>query len=150
MTLVQLDKDPITDDFNKEQDLSDYIMLNIEKFTNEILEDEFISAEENKPILKRHNFGARGKRVDIYIIGKQFNHIVELKNPINPAANKYGIGQLLDYARELRSLTKETKLILLTTKYDTSTAKTIKHFNLPIRYVFFSKDKVMEYIKDAR
>jgi hypothetical protein len=62
--------------------------------------------------------------------------------------NRQGIGQLLDYGREF-SDTKKAKLILLTTRFDLSTALTIAHYSLPIRYIYFEKARMLEYEKKA-
>ena len=54
-------------------------------------------------------------------------------------------GQLLDYGRVyVDSIKKEVRLVLLTTYYDLSTAQTIKHYNLPIRYVYMDKERMLE------
>ena len=60
--------------------------------------------------------------------------------------NKYGIGQLLDYGREFPYPKKE--LLLITSKFCQNTAKTIKHYKLPIRYFFINKKQILEYLGD--
>ena len=51
----------------------------------------------------------------------------------------------MDYGRVyVDSIKKEVRLVLLTTYYDLSTAQTIKHYNLPIRYVYMDKERMLE------
>lgn len=64
-------------------------------------------------------------------------------NAKNTTEIRAGIGQLLDYGREYLDPKKE--LILLANMYDENTAKTIEFYNLPIRYIVFSKDKSLEF-----
>ena len=134
-----------TDDFDRESDLVDFIALNIKVFTIDILNDELVSFEIEKPINKRNQMSPRGRRIDIYIKGKSRNYIIETKNPQYYAENRYAIGQLLDYGREIDN----AELVLITTKYDLNTAKTIKHYNLPIRYIYFDKKVNAEYLRDG-
>lgn len=135
-------------DFAKEINLVEYIIDNIDLFAKDYLDDVVKSFEIDKPILKRSSFSPRGKRVDIYIVGKKSTYILETKNPTNLMENRQGIGQLLDYGREFLDPKKE--LLLITTKFDHSTALTIKHYNLPIRYIYMSKLKGMEYKGEAK
>lgn len=55
------------------------------------------------------------------------------------------IGQILDYGREFLDPKKE--LMIITTKFDRNTAKTIKHYRLPIRYIYIDKNRIMEYLE---
>lgn len=135
-----------TDDFKKEINLVDYIILNIDKFAKEILQDEIIEFETEKNIVERCCFSPRGKRVDLYIKGKKKDYIIEFKNPKYYHENRCAIGQLLDYGREFSDSKKD--LILITTKFDLDTARTIKYYNLPIRYIYLSKKHIMEYLGD--
>jgi hypothetical protein len=139
-------KDLNNNQFNKEKDLSDFITYNIEYFCNDILEDELISFEVDKTIVKQRRFGARGRRVDLYIICKNKHYIIELKNPTSLSENTAGIGQILDYGRQFPYPKKE--LILITTMFDKDTHLTIKHYNLPIRYLYFEKGRVLELLKE--
>lgn len=132
-------------DFAKEKDLQLFIGENIEQFTKEVLEDNYVSHELEKPIVKLRRFGPRGKRIDIYIKGTEQDYIVELKNPKYLSEVKSGIGQLLGYGLSF----KNAKMILVSTKFDLETGQMIKHYNLPIDYYYFSKDCVLKYQGDV-
>lgn len=133
-----------TVDFVKENNLVDYIICNIECFARDILRDTVISYEKEKPIDDFRRFGARGKRVDLYILGKRKEYIIEFKNPKYKSECRSAIGQILDYGREFSDSKKE--LIIITTFFDLDTAKTIEYYNLPIRYIYLSKKHILEYM----
>jgi hypothetical protein len=130
-----------TDEFRYESDLLGYITSNINKFCIDVLNDKLKSFESDKPIIdnvrKQHS-----KRIDLFVICENNSYIIELKNPKYESENRQAIGQLLDYGR----FSPDSLLLLITTKYDLSTAKTIKHYNLPIRYIYFEKSRIIEYI----
>jgi len=132
-------------DFAKEKDLQFFIGENIEEFTKEVLGDIYISHQMEKPTVTIRRFGPRGKRVDIYIKGKEQDYVVELKNPKHLSEVKSGIGQLLGYGLSF----KNAKMILVSTKFDLETGQMIKYYNLPIDYYYFSKDCVLKYQGDA-
>jgi len=144
------DKEVYTKDFAKEKDLTEFIVLNIEKFCKDILNDELISFEleyEMKKVILKHKkqgiCAPRGKRIDLLVLCKQNHYLIEIKRPILHLDNLRAIGQLLNYGREFIDSKKE--LVLITTKFDINTAKTIEHYNLPIRYIYMDKKKVLEY-----
>ena len=130
--------------FKKEKVLLDYIVNNIKDFVKDILGDELVSFECEKQINgKQVKLSPRQKRVDIYIVGRKSKYIIELKNPKYPSENRKAIGQLLDYGREYYR--ENIQMVLLTTLFDMDTAKTIEYYNLPIRYIYFDKDKSLEF-----
>lgn len=133
-------------DFHREKDLQDFLVVNIEKFCREILGDELVEYKEDHPFIPQM-FGPRTRRVDLYIRGKNKVYIVELKNPKNLKECRDGIGQILDYGREFPDPEKE--LLLISTKFDINTARTIKHYGIPIRYFFMSKRQFCEYMGDS-
>lgn len=139
-----------TADFKKEKDLEGYVVKNIKLFCEETLEDKLISFEINKPIKKQRRLSPRGRRMDLFVSGEKYDYIIELKNPKNLMENRQGIGQLLDYGREYADSKKEIKLFLITTAFDINTAKTIKHYKLPIRYIYFDKQRILEYKTDGK
>ena len=134
-----------TNDFKNEKELSDYTKLNIKKFTEDILEDELVSFEFEKKIVKKER-PQRHKRVDLYVIGKKGKYIIEFKNPTWNNENLNAIGQLLNYGRQFTDSKKE--LVLISTLFDEETARTIKYYNLPIRFIYFDKEKSLEYLGD--
>lgn len=134
-----------TEDFINENDLVDYIIQNIDNFAKDILQDRIINYEKEKPIKKNKRFSPRGKRIDLYIVGEKNNYIIEFKNPKYKSECRNAIGQILDYGREFSDSKKE--MIIITTYYDIDTAKTIKYYNLPIRYIYLSKRNVLEYME---
>lgn len=136
-------KDLKNNNFNKEIDLVNYIVLNIDKFVNEFLEDDLVSFEIDMPIKKATRLTPRGRRIDLFIKGKNKIYIIEAKNPKSDIDNRFAIGQILDYGREFTDSKKE--LIIITTKFDINTAKTIKYYNLPIRYIYLSKKRILEF-----
>lgn len=92
-------------------------------------------------------FQPRQPRVDFVIECEKKTHIVELKNPKNVSENRNALGQILSYSTMLDPL-GECALVIVTTKHDMLTARAIKRFNLPVRYVYFEKGCFMEYIHD--
>jgi hypothetical protein len=134
-------------DFDLEKNLIDYIILNIDKFTKDLFNDEAILFEVDMPISKQKRLAPRGRRIDLYIIGKKNTYIIETKNPNSGTESRAGIGQILDYGREFSDSKKE--LVIITTKFDISTAKTISFYNLPIRYIYMSKKRFLEYVGDS-
>lgn len=126
-------------DFGNEKELVEHIVINIDKFAKDILDDEVISFEVEKQL------SAKGRRIDLYIIGKNKTYIIEFKNPKCSTEIRASIGQLLDYGREFTDPKKE--LILISTKYDYNTQATISYYNLPIRYIYISKSIYLEAIK---
>lgn len=135
-----------SNDFKKESDLSDFIAINMSLFCEQVLGDKLISFEVDSPVCKKACFGPRGRRIDFLIVCEKHTYIVELKNPTSNTENRHAIGQLLDYGREY--LDPKKRLVLITTKYDISTARTIRHYDLPIRYIYFDKSRTMELIDD--
>ena len=126
-------------DFKTEKDLSDYINDNIKTFCTEICDDVYIAHEVDKP------FHYKGKRVDLFIECEKSLFVIELKNPRHMPANVQAIGQILDYGRRINGI-KKMQLIIITTKFCIDTAQTIKHYHLPIRYMYFSRNQCFEYI----
>ena len=137
----------INNQFETEKKLSDFIIENIKEFTKDILGDEMVSFCRDQSIQKRLKFGPRKRRVDLIVYGKNKTYIIELKNPKYKALNRYAIGQILDYGKEFLDSKKE--LVIITTFFDIDTAETISHYNLPIRYIYFQKDKSLEYLGNA-
>jgi len=133
-------------DFIKEKDLSSYIEKNIVIFCKNNLNDSYISHKVDMPVIPMTGFGPRTRRVDLYVKCSNHTYIVELKNPTNLMENRQGIGQLLDYGRELSQ--NNARLLLITTKFDINTAKTISHYRLPISYLYLSKNIILEYKGD--
>ena len=134
--------------FKLEKDLVDYIVLNIDLFAKDILDDEVVSFEVDKPINKQICFSQRGRRIDIFIVGKKKIYIIECKNAHSGTENRAAIGQILDYGREYTDSKKE--LIIITSHFDIETAKTIKHYNLPIRYIYINKKQILEFKEECK
>src|SRR3990167_1860061 len=130
-------------DFKKESDLVGFVCRNINDFARIYLKDEVVSYEVDKPISAQRFLSPRGRRIDLFIEGKNGIYIIEAKNAENTTEIRYAIGQLLDYGREYNNLNKE--LILLSNLYDSNTIKTIKFYNLPIRYLVFNKKQGLEF-----
>ena len=126
-------------DFKTERELSGYISDNIETFCAEICDDRYISHATDKA------FHHKGRRIDLFIECEKSLFVIELKNPRHMNENVRAIGQILDYARRIKEH-KKTQLIIITTKFCIDTAKTIKHYHLPIRYMYFSKTQCFEHI----
>lgn len=127
--------------FNKEKDLEMFIVNNIESFVSDFLNDTLISFEIDAPI-DRKKFWPRWRRIDLLIKWKKSIYIIELKNPSSWTENRAAIWQILDYWREYLDPKKE--LIILTTKFDINTHETIKYYNLPIRYIYIDKKRILE------
>lgn len=138
----------ISNEFKKEKNIEQWIVDNIDSFAKEILNDEIISFECDMAIEKQIRWSPRGRRIDLFIIGKKKKYIIELKNPKSGSENRAAIGQLLDYGREFSDSKKE--LIIITSKFDINTARTIKYYDLPIRYIYLDKTRFMEYLGDKK
>lgn len=134
-------------EFNRESDLSCYIETNIESFCADVLDDIYVRHEKEVQAESQMRFQPRQPRVDFVIECEKKTHIVELKNPKNVSENRNALGQILSYSTMLDPL-GECALVVVTTKHDMLTARAIKRFNLPVRYVYFEKGRFMEYIHD--
>ena len=130
--------------FKREKDLRKYIVDNIIQFTEDILDDVYISHKEEQEFSKKYHLGL-SRRVDLLIYGENNLYIVELKNPRYQSENRGAIGQLLCYGQEF--LDSKKRLVLISTKFDIHTATAIQHYKLPIRYIYFDKDKCIEFIE---
>ena len=139
-------------EFTKEKDLKKYIIDNIESFVSIAFGDELVLFEEefcfNKNMV-RGKQGRGAKKIDIMVKGKKETYLIELKNPKYKSENRSAIGQLLDYGREYYiSGGDKRSMILITTKFDLDTAKTIRYYDLPIRYFYITKNQIMEYLRE--
>lgn len=130
------------EDFEKEKDLVEFICINIKSFVTDILDDKLLSFEINKPIETKLELAPRSKEIDLFIKGVKNTYIIEAKRPRNSTSMRSAIGQILDYGREITDPKK--KLIIISTWFDYDTMETIKHYNLPIRYMYISKENLME------
>lgn len=126
-----------------EKELVNYVAENIELFAKDILDDTIISFEIDMPIEKQISLAPRGRRIDLYIKGRKQDYIIEFKNPTSGTESRAAIGQILDYGREFAG--RNTELLIVTSYFDINTAKTIKFYNLPIRYVYLSTKYSLEY-----
>lgn len=131
--------------FINEKEVEEYLCTNIESFCSEILKDKYICHSKQLNIGNRtyRKYGA--KRVDVYIECENFNYIVEVKHPNNKCEMISAIGQILNYGRIKTDSKKETKLIVLTTMYDSDFYETIEHYNLPIILMEISKERLVVY-----
>lgn len=140
--------DLMNSDFDKEKDLSKYICSNIELFCRDVLSDTYVSHEEEVQVKKQVIFQPRQPRIDLKIICKNSTYLIELKNPKYQSENRAALGQLLCYSTILDE-SRESEMVLVSTKFDMLSAKTIQRFNLPIRYIYFEKSRFMEYLYDS-
>ncbi len=138
-----------TAEFESENELVEYIVQNIEMFCEDVLRDKLVSFECEHGVKTRQSRGLlpRERWCDLYIVCKSQVYVIEVKNPRFLSENRKGIGQLLDYGREFLHA-KKGAMILLTTLFDIHTARTIKYYNLPIRYIYFEKGRMLEYGRD--
>ena len=134
-----------TDDFKSEKLLKKFITENLTWFCKETLNDKLIRYAVEKPLNKRYKRYQQPKRADIYVECEKTKAIIELKNPKCSYDNRAAIGQLLDYGRELYCGNKGD-LILVTTMFDQDTASTIVYYNLPIKYVYLDKKRIISYV----
>ncbi len=138
-----------TNDFRNEKHLTQFIDENIKRVVKTVFGYTYIShkTEAEIGIIQKRKGGIRprGRRVDFLIKCSEKTLLVETKCPFYLRENTAAIGQLLDYGREFLDPKKE--LILLTTKFCPSTAKTIEFYNLPIRYIFMDMSKSLEFKK---
>ena len=131
--------------FDKEKTLCDYIERHIENFCRDILEDKYISYQTEVQKKSQEYFMPREPRVDFVIQCEKKQYLIEIKNPKNISENRNALGQILCYSA-LFEEEKPYQLIIITTKFDHLTAKTIKNFDLPIRYIYFERNMCMEYL----
>lgn len=133
-----------TNKYPKEKDLQDSIINNIQSFCNIILEDEYITHQTEYNVKRQSLYGPRPPRVDIYIQCKNYNYIIEVKNPLNKTENIASIGQILNYGRKLDP---KAKLVIVTSYFDIDVATTIKYYNLPIKYIFIDNNVCLEFLR---
>lgn len=123
-----------------------YIIGGIEKFTKEVLGDEYIAHREEYQFgdldAKRDVFS---ERVDLYIQGQDKEYLIELKAANRRLVSRHAIGQLLAYGLEYGK--SKTDLCLVTGKFDKHTADIIIKYSLPIRYICLMEDGVYEFKK---
>lgn len=129
-------------DFKSENELRDFIVRNIDNVCKDFYNDKVINYKIDFPIQKQLKFSPRKRRIDLVIFGKKSNYLIELKNPRFGTESRAAIGQILDYGREFLNY----KLSIITSKFDINTAKTIKYYNLPIRYIYTNKKQCAEFL----
>lgn len=132
-------------DFSKEKDFVHFVTSNVFSFVRLLFNDEVISFETEYNLDKQYKLYPRGRRIDLFIVGRKKKYVIEAKNPKFGTESRAAIGQILDYGRELND--KNIELVIITTHFDINTAKTIKYYNLPIRYVYLSKKFFVEYLR---
>ena len=125
--------------FMDEGTLRQLITSHIVEFTREILGDHLVDYHEEYPL----GGGQCSPRVDLFVQGKAFNHIIELKNPNDSSKNRNGVAQLLDYGR--RFIEPNKKLWLVTTLHDLEVQKTIDYYGLPITYIYIGGKAIMKF-----
>lgn len=135
-----------SNEFETEKSLQDFLIYNIKDFMLNQFDDIVIETFTEYQFQSQLNLSPRGHRIDLFVKCENFDYLIELKNPTNKSENIYAIGQLLNYSREFDKISdSKKKLVLITTYFDLSTAETIKYFNLPIEYIFFTKNKQLLY-----
>lgn len=137
-------KETLSSDFKNEKELVKFIVCHIDDFTKILFNDSVISFETEYEIDKRHKLSPRGRRVDIFISGVKSKYLIETKCPKFGTESRAAIGQVLDYGKEFCD--ENVELVIVTTNFDIDTAKTIKYYNLPIRYIYLSKVNFVEYL----
>lgn len=129
-------------DFKNEKELKLHLSNNIKSFCSNVLDDEYINHELEYKLTKTTG-RIQSKKVDILLSCKNSKYIIELKNPKYPCENTYAIGQLLNYSRYIDGV----KLIIASTIYDFDTVRTIKHYKLPISFIYISLDEILIFQK---
>ena len=141
--IITSEYEMINKDFQKEKHLQEYIIDNIDLFCEEILNDKLISFEAEYSLRNKNRKYKRGKdRIDLFVRCEKNNYLIELKNPTYKYENSHAIGQLFNYGAIFN---KPCQLILVSTRYDFDTVNSIVKYNLPIRFIYISKSKVMEF-----
>lgn len=130
--------------FRREKDLRNYIIHNIVQFTTDVLEDKYVY-HETEYMRTKHNWVGLSRRIDLIVQGVNKLYIIELKNPRYQSENRGAIGQLLCYGYEFLDPKKE--LVLISTKFDIHTALAIQKYSIPIRYIYFDRDKCLEFLE---
>lgn len=137
-------KETLSSDFKNEKELVDFISCHIDDFTRLLFNDSVVSFEREYELNKRYKLSARGRRIDIFISGLKSKYLIETKCPKFGTESRAAIGQILDYGKEFKD--EKVELVIVTTNFDIDTAKTIKHYKLPIRYIYLSKKNFIEYL----
>jgi hypothetical protein len=133
----------VNNEFKTEKELQNFLFEHIHEFIKNQFDDEVVKAYKEYDFNKQLRFGPRQRRVDIFVECKKFDYLIELKNPKYKTQNISAIGQVLNYSRKLSDSRK--KMVIITTNFDEDTAKTINYYNLPITYIYFSKNLTLEY-----
>jgi hypothetical protein len=134
-------------DFSSAQELKDYTLLNKEVFCREVLGFEYKSHVENHIFETIPHLFDEGIEVGLIFTDQEDQaHIVELKAPANTyLEGMQGIGQCLTYFYLAR--VQELNLVdvcLVTTKHCNLVPLVIRDGNLPVRYIYFSKENWAE------
>ena len=138
-------KDLIKFHFKTEKDLCDFIESNIEEFTRNVFNLDYISH------IREYDFDSkvygRGSRVDFFITTNIGNILVECKNDKDLTG---ALSQLLGY----HCIAKNNdvsfyKLALITTHYNDLLRQVVYEFNLPVDVFVFNKEHCLRlYTKE--
>lgn len=137
----------ISNDFNNESQLCDFIELNKEEFAREILEIEYLSHVREYYVKGKRRFKDKNTaRVDfLFTSTSGENILVECKNPKNVYCDlRNGLIQLMAYYCDTKkSGIKVDRLVLLTTKFDIVIQEIIAEYKLNVEVIVFSKQHSM-------
>lgn len=138
----------ISNDFNNERDLCNFIELNKIEFAKEILEIDYKSHKREFYLgTGRRYIDKNMARVD-FLFTSQTNQniIIECKNPSNTYTElRNGLIQLMAYYCDCKIYGfKVDRMILVTTKFNPIIQLIIKEFKLNIEVIVFSKAQCMK------
>ncbi len=135
--------------FESEKELCDYIQLNMALFVADCLNEEVTEFSREYPLNGRCRAGAKGnRRVDFFIKTKSGQNIIlECKNPYYKSEIANAVGQCLSYIALFELMEQRIdRMIILSTKIDSTLPLIIQRFNLPIEFIAFDKDKFLKYV----
>lgn len=137
----------IVGSFKREKDFCDFIEASITEFSNDILGEELVEYKREYS-MRGYLVGnkvTRPPRADFMIKTKNRLALIEAKM-YDPHSAYAGIGQLLTYATYKKG--EYTDLILITPKLPEITLHVIDNFELPIKVVLLTEDKIGIWTKE--
>lgn len=131
-----------TSGWKTEKEFVDFIELNIELFTREIIGAEYLLHKREWYLSDIKRFGANKPRMDLMIETKDFKRVgIECKLPTQSFSDlSRTMSQLLAYGVIAEGNNRPFhKMYILTTQYDQVLEQVIQKYELPIDVVVFSK-----------
>lgn len=140
-------KEAFANDFTSEKDLCAFIKDHIKEFARDIAGIELASfrTEYSFGITQRRILHSR--RIDFLLVSDKGERIgIECKHPHYQSELSAGVGQCLGYIALFEAVgTPLNRMIIVSSKIDTTITMIIHKFNLPISFVVMDRGKFAVY-----